>query len=121
MRAPVFKRRIDPGQTGWFASPSLVDLNRDGKLEIVAPMYSTYVFSPSGRRLATGTASAGRVYAPSVVADLDGDGTKEIVVGGTGAVVAYDWRGAAARGQARLAGVREERGADAGGAGARGG
>ena len=93
VHAPVYKRRIDPGQTGWFASPSLVDLNRDGKLEIVAPMYSTYLFSPSGRRLATGTASAGRVYAPSVVADLDGDGTKEIVVGGTGAVVAYEWRG----------------------------
>jgi hypothetical protein len=93
VRAPVHKRRIDPGQTGWFASPSLVDLNRDGKLEIVAPMYSTYVFSSTGRRLATGTASAGRVYAPSVVADLDGDGTKEIVVGGTGSVVAYEWRG----------------------------
>jgi hypothetical protein len=93
VRAPVFLRRIDPGQTGWFASPSLVDLNRDGKLEIVAAMYSTYVFSASGRRLATGTASAGRVYAPSVVADLDHDGTKEIVVGGTGSVVAYEWRG----------------------------
>jgi hypothetical protein len=92
VRAPVFRRRVDPGQTGWFASPSLVDLNRDGKLEIVAPMYSTYVFSGNGRRLATGTASAGRVYAPSVVADLDHDGTKDIVVGGTGSVVAYEWR-----------------------------
>jgi len=93
VRTPRFRRRVDPGQTGWFASPSLVDLNGDGKLEIVAPMYSTYVFSGSGRRLATGTASAGRVYAPSVVADLDRDGTKDIVVGGTGSVVAYEWRG----------------------------
>ncbi|HYJ74877.1 MAG TPA: FG-GAP-like repeat-containing protein [Kineosporiaceae bacterium] len=92
VRRPVLERRIDPGQTGWFASPSLVDLDGDRKLEIVAPMYSTYVFSGRGRRLATGTASAGRVYAPSVVADLDGDGTKEIVVGGTGSVVAYEWR-----------------------------
>jgi hypothetical protein len=32
------------------------------------------------------------VYAPSVVADLDGDGTREIVVGGTGKVAAYDLR-----------------------------
>src|SRR5947209_2395859 len=31
VRTPRFRRRVDPGQTGWFASPSLVDLNGDGK------------------------------------------------------------------------------------------
>jgi len=93
VQRPVFVRRIDPGQTGWFSSPSLVDLTGDGKLEIVAPLYSTYVYSASGKKLATGTATKGRVYAPSVVADLDGDGIKEIVVGGSGSVAAYEWRG----------------------------
>jgi hypothetical protein len=89
---PVYVRRIDPGQTGWFSSPSLVDLNGDGKLEIVAPLYSTSVYSATGQRLATGTATKGRVYAPSVVADLDGDGITEVVVGGSGSVGAYEWR-----------------------------
>jgi hypothetical protein len=52
------------------------------------------VFDARGRMLGKGTASKGRVYAPSVVADLDGDGSREIVVGGNdGTVAAYDLRG----------------------------
>ena len=45
---------------------------------------------------------AGRVYAPEVVADLDGDGIQEIVVGGSDlsnqpgtSVVAYEWKSGA--------------------------
>jgi hypothetical protein len=88
---PRFVRRISTGETGWFASPSLVDLNGDGRLEIVAPFYSTFVFDANGRLLGKGTATKGRVYAPGVVADLDGDKTPEIVVGGNeGTVAAYD-------------------------------
>jgi hypothetical protein len=92
VRRPRFVRNIPTGETGWFSSPSLADLNGDGKLEIVAPFYSTFVFNAKGHQLAKGTATAGRVYAPSVVADLDGDGKPEIVVGGTGSVAAYDLR-----------------------------
>jgi hypothetical protein len=94
VQAPRFVRNIPTGETGWFSSPSLVDLNGDGKLEIVAPFYSTFVFSPNGRLLAKGTATKGRVYAPGVVADLDGDKIPEIVVGGNeGTVAAYDFVG----------------------------
>ena len=92
VRRPTFVRRIATGETGWFSSPGLVDLDGDGRLEIVAPFYSTFVYDAKGHLLARGTKTGGRVYAPSVVADLDGDGRPEIVVGGSGSVAAYDLR-----------------------------
>jgi hypothetical protein len=89
--APRFVRTIATGETGWFSSPGLVDLNGDGRLEIVAPFYSTFVFDAKGRTLGKGSATKGRVYAPGVVADLDGDKVPEIVVAGNkGTVAAYD-------------------------------
>ncbi|HWM11280.1 MAG TPA: hypothetical protein VNO82_18120, partial [Solirubrobacteraceae bacterium] len=92
--APRFVRNIDTGETGWFSSPALVDVTGDRKLEIVAPFYSTFVYDHRGRQLGRGTATQGRVYAPGVVADLDRDGTKEIVVGGNdGTVAAYGFSG----------------------------
>ena len=91
--APQFVRNIDTGETGWFSSPGLVDLDRNGRLEIVAPFYSTFVFNAKGRLLGRGTATSGRVYAPGVVADMDGDRVPEIVVGGNeGTVAAYNLR-----------------------------
>ena len=95
---PRFVRNIDTGQTGWFSSPGIADLDGDGSKEIVAPQYSTFVYDAKGRPLGTGTATEGRVYAPGVVADLDRDGTKEIVVGGNdGTVAAYVLAGGALR------------------------
>ena len=94
MQKPKFVRQIDTGETGWFSSPGLVDLDGDGRLEIVAPFYSTFVFDANGQELGRGRASKGRVYAPSVVADLDADGITDIVVGGnSGTVAAYEFRG----------------------------
>ena len=91
---PRFVRNIDVGETGWFSSPGLVDLTGDGRKEIVAPFYSTFVFAANGRLLGRGTATEGRVYAPGVVADLDRDGAIEIVVGGNeGTVAAYNLSG----------------------------
>src|SRR5262249_36013946 len=66
----------------------------DGKKEIVAPLYSTFVYDASGKQLAKGTATKGRVYAPGVVADLDKDGAIDVVVGGNdGTGAAYTWKG----------------------------
>ena len=83
-------------ETGWFSSPGLVDLNGDGKREIVAPFYSLFVFDAAGNTLATIKQDAytkGRIYAPAVVADLDGDGTIDIVAAGNeGTVAAYEWK-----------------------------
>ena len=92
VRRPRFVRQIATGETGWFSSPGLVDLNHDGRLEIVAPFYSTFVFDAKGHQLGRGTATDGRVYAPSVVTDLEGDGIPDIVVGGSGTVAAYEFR-----------------------------
>jgi len=86
--APKYVRTIVTGESGWFSSPAIVDLDGDGKNEIVAPFYSTFVFDAAGKQLGKGTATNDRVYAPGVVADLDHDGTTEIVVGGSGGKVA---------------------------------
>ncbi|MCL2776972.1 MAG: VCBS repeat-containing protein [Polyangiaceae bacterium] len=85
---PVFVRNIQTDETGWLASPAVVDLDGDGKNEIVAALYSTFVFSGDGKLLAKGTLTQDRIYAPHIVADLDGDGKPEIVVGGSGGTVA---------------------------------
>jgi len=99
VKAPRFVRTIATGETGWFSSPGLADLDGDRRLEIVAPSYSTFVYDAKGRPLGKGTATSGRVYAPGVVADLDGDHVPEIVVGGNdGTVGAYVLAG----GQLRL-------------------
>jgi hypothetical protein len=83
-----------PGRPAGFSSPSLVDLDGDGRKEIVAPFYSTFVFDAQGHLLGKGRSSKGRVYAPGVVTDLEGDGIEDIVVGGNeGTVAAYEFRG----------------------------
>ncbi len=92
--APTFVRNIRTGETAWYASPAVVDLDGNGTMEIVAPFYSTFVFDAQGRMLGRGQDSRGRVYAPAVVADLERDGVMDIVVGGNeGTVAAYEWRG----------------------------
>ena len=102
--APVpYERRSSSGRSprarpAGSPRPGLVDLDGDGRLEIVAPFYSTFVFDAAGRRLGRGRASEGRVYAPSVVADLEGDGITDIVVaGGSGTVAAYEFTGGGLR------------------------
>jgi hypothetical protein len=94
VQKPTFVRNIAAGETGWFSSPAVFDLDGDGKNEIVAPLYSTFVFDAQGNQIAKGTATQDRVYAPGVVADLDHDGVTEIVVGGdNGTVAAYEFKG----------------------------
>jgi len=98
---PKFVRNLSIGNTGWFSSPAIYDLDGDGTKEIVAPFYDIAVWSFDGTllsRVAHGTDSGayheGRVYAPAVVADLDGDSVVEVVVAaGNGSVAAYEWSG----------------------------
>jgi hypothetical protein len=83
---------VASGQTGWFASPVVADLDQDGNNELVAGYYSLFVYDTAGRKLAQADGNDSRIYAPFVVADLDGDGTLEIVCGQGRQVYAYEWR-----------------------------
>jgi hypothetical protein len=93
VQEPVFVANL-PGQTSWYASPVIADLDGDGNQELVAAYYSVYVFGSDRELLAdSGDGDDGRVYAPHVVVDLEGDGSQEIVVGRGHEVVAYSWSG----------------------------
>jgi hypothetical protein len=80
------------GQTSWYASPVVADLDGDGENELIAAYYSVYVFASDGALLSRADGGSGRVYAPHVVVDLEGDGIPEIVYGSGHEVYAYEWR-----------------------------
>jgi hypothetical protein len=80
VQAPVFVKNL-PGETSWFASPVVRDLDNDGKAELIAAYYSVFVYDSQLNKLAEANPGSGRVYAPHVVADLDGDKIFEVVFG----------------------------------------
>ena len=94
VQAPVFVDNLS-GQTSWFASPVVADLDGDGANELIAAYYNVYVFGSDRSLLDTATDGSGRVYAPHVVADLDGDGIIEVVAGRGHQVWAWEWKGGA--------------------------
>ena len=91
VQSPVFVRNIS-GQTGWYASPVVVDLNGDNAKEVVAAYYTLYVYDAQGNTLDSAAGNGGRIYAPHVVMDLDGDGILEIACGQRNEVYVYEWR-----------------------------
>ncbi len=90
VQAPTFVRNVT-GQTSWYASPVITDLDHDGTNELIAAYYDIYVFSPTGTLLDKAEDGSGRVYAPHVVTDLDRDGITEVVVGRGHEVIAFEW------------------------------
>lgn len=90
VQAPVFVRNL-AGQTSWYASPLIADLDGDGSNELIAAYYDIFVFDSSGALLDRTTDQQGRVYAPHVVMDLDGDGTIEVVAGRAHEVFVWEW------------------------------
>ena len=116
VQAPVFRMKLN-GQTSWFASPVLADLDGDGKNELIAAYYSVYVFNSQGQLLDRVDHNGGRVYAPHVVVDLEGDGVPEVVFGARHEVYAYEWRNGRLVPETRLAGRYDLGRPVAGGAG----
>lgn len=94
VQAPVFLTNLD-GQTSWYASPVVADLDGDGENELIAAYYSVYVYNGQGQLLDRVDHNGGRVYAPHVVVDLEGDGVPEVVFGARHEVYAYEWRSGA--------------------------
>lgn len=91
VRQPNFVRNLS-GQTSWFASPVVADLDGDGENELIAADYSLSAFSPDGGLIDRADGNGSRIYAPHVVVDLEGDGTVDIVCGQGRHVCAYEWR-----------------------------
>ncbi len=93
VQAPSVRATLDGSwDEGWLSSPAIVDIDGDGALDIVAARHSVlYVYRGDGTPLWTTawghSASTSpehgdtRMWAPAVVADLDGDGDAEIAVG----------------------------------------
>jgi hypothetical protein len=95
--APVFVKNLKSTGTSWFGSPAIVDLDGDGKNELVGAFYDLIVWDASGTELARAESGSshdhdGRIYSSAVVADLEGDGTTEIVVGAGEGVAAYEYK-----------------------------
>jgi hypothetical protein len=82
-------------RTSWFAAPLVVDLDADGANELIVATATLFVFGADLELLDSAAGNGGRVYAPHVVTDLEGDGIMEIVVGQGHEVYAYEWRSGA--------------------------
>jgi hypothetical protein len=72
-------------ETGWYSSPALVDVNGDGKLDVVASTYSLVALNgPNGRLLWRTGGISHRTWPGVVVADIDKIGKAEIVTAQSG-------------------------------------
>jgi len=91
VQPPVLVKRIQWTGTAWFGSPMVHALG-GGPRKIIGTFYSIYVWDGDGNEL-DHVPLGSRIYAPAVVADLEGDGVFEIVAGCADQVVAYEWRG----------------------------
>lgn len=71
-------------QTGWYGSPAVADLDKDGKPEVIWGSYDVVAVNGEDGALQWRATSANRVWGGVSVADLTGDGTLEVVAGRSG-------------------------------------
>jgi uncharacterized repeat protein (TIGR01451 family) len=86
-------QRCYPGnwcETGWYASPAVADLDQDGKPEVLWGGYTLMAVNGSNGTLKWNGTNTGRLWPGIVVADLDHNGSLEVVTGnGSGYVAVY--------------------------------
>jgi len=81
-------------QTGWYSSPATIDIDGDGKLDVVAGSYDVVALRGTDGTLLWRGASSDRVWPGIAIGDLSGDGHPGIVVGRSGpSVTVYDLDG----------------------------
>lgn len=90
VQKPILARHIQWTGTAWFGSPMVHKLG-GGSTKIIGTFYNIIVWDGSGNELDRVDLS-NRVYAPAVVADLEGDGIYKIIAGSGDNVAAYEWR-----------------------------
>lgn len=75
-------------ETGWYSSPAVLELNGDGKNEIIASSYSLWALNgATGALIWRAGNTNNRTWPGVVVADLDKDGQSEIVIAQSGGYV----------------------------------
>ena len=79
-------------ETGWYSSPAVADVNGDGIDDIIASAYSLWAINGStGAVIWSQPNSGGRTWPGVVVADIDRNGVKDIIIAqGGGWVRAYN-------------------------------
>jgi len=100
VRAPTLLRGLrDMGTESWRGAPAVVDLDRDGAMEVVAAREQRVVVWQAGGavRWAAQPGTA-RIWAPPVVGDFIGDASLEVVVAAGDRVAMYTAAGALAPG-----------------------
>ena len=97
VQRPALLKQIKGTGTSWLGSPIIHNLGA-GDRKLIGTFYDIFVWDKDFNELARAKSGSsypheGRIYAPGICADLDGDGVYEIVVGsGNGKVAAYEWK-----------------------------
>ena len=66
-------------QTGWYAPPAVADLDGDGQPEVVWGAYDVVALNGANGSLKWRAPNSNRVWAGLAVADLNGDGTLQVI------------------------------------------
>lgn len=83
-------------QTGWYSSPAVADLDRDGHAEVIWGSYDVVALDGATGTLKWRASNGSRVWPGVAVADLTGDGNLEVVAGrGGDQLTVYDRNGSA--------------------------
>ena len=78
-------------QRGWYASPAVADLDKDGNPEVIWGSYDLVALNGTDGSLKWRASNGSRVWPGVAVADIDNNGMLEVIVGrGSDQVTVYD-------------------------------